>query len=65
MTYGLNEDGWDEFASIVREEFEFWAVRKGFDIMRVKEYPWLYESDKTNDVWRAYHLGHVRGRDFG
>ena len=64
MTYGINEDGWDEFEPLVREEFECWAIRKGYDITIIENTGFYYDSG-TEDSWRAYHLGHVRGRDFG
>lgn len=64
MTYGINEDGWDQFESLVREEFECWAIRKGFSIYKDQD-KIHYASHLTEAVWRAYHLGHVKGRDFG
>lgn len=59
-----NESGYDFFEQQVREEFEEYARRQGYDITRDKEYSFFYADGSTEDSWRMYHHGHVRGREF-
>ena len=58
------ESGYDFFEQQVREEFEEYARRQGYDITRVKEYSFFYADGRTEDAWRMYHVAHVRGREF-
>jgi len=70
MDYGVNpngcyaESGYDFFEQQVREEFEEYARRQGFDITRGQEYNFFYADGRTEDAWRLYHVAHVRGREF-
>lgn len=62
---GCYEDsGYDFFEQEVREEFELYARRKGYDITRDKEYNFFYKDERTEEAWRIYHQAHVRGREF-
>ena len=59
---GCNEDGWDLFEQQTREEFEHYAVRRGYDITRDSEYSFFYADKRTENAWEMYHQGHVSGR---
>lgn len=62
---GCYEDsGYDFFEQEVREEFEFYARRQGYDITRDEKYNFFYKDERTEEAWRIYHQAHVRGRDF-
>lgn len=62
---GCYEDsGYDFFEQEVREEFELYARRMGYDLFRHPEYTFFYFSERTEDAWRIYHQVHVRGREF-
>ena len=56
------ESGYDFFEEQVKEEFEDYASRKGYDLFKHPAYTWCYFSERTEDAWRVYH--HVRGREF-
>ena len=58
------ESGYDFFEQQVREEFEEYARRQGYDITRNREYSFFYADGRTEDAWRMYHQAHVRGREF-
>nr|DAH57153.1 MAG TPA: hypothetical protein [Caudoviricetes sp.] len=58
------ESGYDFFEQQVREEFEEYARRKGYDLYRHPEYTFFYFNERTEDAWRMYHRAHVRGREF-
>lgn len=45
----------------IRQLFESYAIRKGFDITRDEDYSFFYKESNTEDVWRAFHVGFVRG----
>lgn len=69
MTKGITEDGFsdggfDLHEEQVRQEFEEYAIRKGYAISRHYNNPWEYYDSELENLWRAYHLGHVRGREF-
>ena len=59
---GCNEDGLDLFEQQTKQEFEYYAVRRGYDITRDTEYSFFYADTRTEDAWRMYHQGHVSGR---
>lgn len=59
---GCNEDGWDLFEEQTRQEFEYYACRQGYDLFRHPEDTWCYFNQRTEDAWRMYHVGHVKGR---
>jgi len=59
---GCNEDGWDLYEQQTREAFEFIACRTGFSLKRDEECPWMYAEKNTQDCWRMFHSGHVKGR---
>ncbi|MCY1184302.1 hypothetical protein D9M73_249840 [compost metagenome] len=59
---GCNEDGWDLFEDRTRQEFEYYAIRRGYSLMRDIEYSFFYADSRTEDAWRMYHQGHVSGR---
>jgi len=61
---GCNEDGWDLFEEQTRQEFEYYAVRRGYSVVRDSEYSWVYADKRTADAWEMYHHGHVKGRTF-
>ena len=62
---GCYEDsGYDFFEQQVKEEFESYARRQGYDITRDKDYRFFYKDGRTEDAWRMYHQAHVRGREF-
>lgn len=62
MNNGCNEDGWDLYEEQTRKEFEFYACRQGYDMTKDSECPWIYKEQRTEDAWRMYHVGHVKGR---
>ena len=65
LANGCYEDsGYDFFEQEVREEFELYARRKGYDITRDHEYNFFYKDERTEEAWRMYHVAHVRGREF-
>jgi len=47
----------------IRQAFEEYACRKGFNLERDPDYSFFYLDDKTEDVWRAFHIGFVKGRN--
>ena len=59
---GCNEDGWDLFEPQTKEEFEYYAFLRGYDITRDSEYSFSYADKRTEDAWGMYHQGHVSGR---
>lgn len=59
---GCNEDGWDLFEEQTRQEFESYACRRGYSVVRVSEYNFFYDDPTTQDAWEMYHQGHVKGR---
>lgn len=62
---GCGEDsGYDYYEAEVRQEFEEYAKRKGYNLKRRIDYQFFYFDDKTEDAWRLYHVAHVRGREF-
>ena len=62
---GCYEDsGYDFFEQQVKEEFESYARRQGYDIARDGEYNFFYKDERTADAWGIYHQAHVRGREF-
>lgn len=61
-TNGCNEGGWDLFEQQTKEEFEYYAVRRGYDIIRDSEYSFFYADAWTEMAWEMYHQGHVSGR---
>lgn len=58
------ESGYDFFEQQVKEEFEEYARRQGYEITRDKEYSFFYADVRTEDAWRMYHVAHVMGREF-
>lgn len=59
---GCNEDGWDLYEEQTRQEFEYYAVRRGYSVVRDSEYSFFYAEQRTADAWEMYHHGHVKGR---
>jgi hypothetical protein len=59
---GCNEDGWGLFEQQTKEGFEHYAVRRGYDITRDREYSFLYVDKRTEGAWEMYHQGHLSGR---
>lgn len=61
MTNGCDDNGWDLYESQTREEFEFYAMRKGYDITG---FTFFYKDSSTQALWEAYHKGNVSGREW-
>lgn len=59
---GCNEDGWDLYYQETRDEFEYIAFRKGYDLTYDIECPWTYLNNTTDIAWEMFHIGHVKGR---
>ncbi len=59
---GCNEDGWDLYEEQTRQEFEYYAVRRGYSVGRDKEYSFFYAEQRAADAWEMYLHGHVKGR---
>lgn len=59
---GCNEDGWDLFEEETRQQFEEIARRKGYCLVRDNECIWCYADKRTEEAWRMFHVGHVKGR---
>jgi len=57
------ESGYDFFEQQVKEEFEEYSLRKGYDITRDKEYSFFYTDGRTEDAWRMYRVAHVKSID--
>lgn len=62
---GCNEDGWDLYEESTRKEFEEYACRQGYDLTRDAQLTFLYAQERTEDAWRMFHMGHVKGRMWG
>jgi hypothetical protein len=62
---GCNEDGWDLYEESTRQEFEYYAVRRGYSVVRDPEFNFLYAEEHTEAAWEMYHQGHVSGRGWG
>ena len=56
---GCNEDGWDLFEQQTKEEFEYYAVRRGYDITRDSEYSFFYADTRTEDAWETVSYTHL------
>lgn len=63
LANGCGEDsGYDYYEESVRKDFEEYACRKGYDLKRHPEWEFFYFNERTEEAWRMYHQGHVRGR---
>lgn len=59
---GLNPNGWDLYEAQTKEEFEFYAHRRGYLLDKDELGPMFYANPRTQDAWEMYHKGHVMGR---
>lgn len=58
------ESGYDKFEQQVREEFIEYAKHAGHDVRIDVDFPWMFADRVVDEIWRAYHVAHVRGRMF-
>lgn len=62
---GCGEDsGYDYYECWVKQKFEDYAVRKGYNLTKNRDYGFFYEDVDTQEAWSMYHHGHVAGRTF-
>lgn len=54
--------GWDLYEEQTRQEFEYYAVRRGYSVVRDSDYSFFYAEERTERAWEMYHQGHVKGR---
>lgn len=57
--------GYDYYEEYVRKDFEEHASMKGYGLERHPEWEFFYLNQRTENAWRMYHQGHVRGRSWG
>lgn len=61
---GCNEDGFDLYEAETKQEFEFYAVRYGYDLEKDDEVSFFYKDPLVQSLWEAFHKGHIMGRDW-